>query len=105
MPVRFTWRGEQVKKKIREASKKGLDKTGADCVTTAKIRPRMPFMFGFLQGSMQMRPAEERDNKIVMLWGSFEIEYALYQELRKGFMRHAMDQHYGELVQNIKRYL
>lgn len=117
------WRGEEVSRKIIAATKWGIDKVLSECVVQAKknwIRaprgtpPGPPGGFptvrtSALQGSIEMRPARETSDAIIGLWGSFDIDYAIYVETGTGkmgarpYLRPAADQHYPKLAGYIKR--
>jgi hypothetical protein len=72
------WKGEEVKRKMEQAVRWGIDSTMADCVTTAKSLVRKKTTV--LQGSIQMRPAQDVGGKITGYWGSFSVKYALWVE-------------------------
>lgn len=105
------WRGPEVAERVRAASLAGIDETLAACVVTAKAdyRPGHGLVTAALQGSVQMRPAEMQGDVGVGLWGSFDIDYAIYVEMGTALMaaqaqlRHAADQHYPSLAERIAR--
>ena len=72
------WRGDQVEAKVRYATRWGMDSVMADCVTTSKSM--VPRKTTKLQGSIQMRPAEDQGSRIVGYWGSFAVKYARWVE-------------------------
>lgn len=73
------WRGKQVKARLERAARMGIDDTTSRAIDYAK--PRTPVKTGTLQGSLMMRPAQTTGNTTFGLWGSFNVEYAIYQEL------------------------
>lgn len=72
------WNGEQVKRNMIIAAKWGIDATMAAAVRKAK--GRVAKKTTTLQGSIQMRQAQQRGDRVVGLWGSFNVNYALYVE-------------------------
>jgi len=76
------WYGVEVKNHTLDAVRRGMDRTMADCVVVAKdLAPRKT---AALQGSIQMRPTVEQGSALVGYWGSFGIDYAIYQEMGTG---------------------
>ena len=72
------WNGEEIKRKMIEAAKCGVDATTAACVRKAKGKVQVKT--STLQGSIQMRPAKVQGDDVVGLWGSFNVNYAIYVE-------------------------
>lgn len=101
------WRGEAIKRRAIEAAKWGIDATTAACVVEAK--QKVPVRTATLQGSIQMRPAKERGDDVVGLWGSWNVDYALYVEkgtsrmAAQPYLRPAADHQYPKLAGRIKR--
>ena len=77
------WNGEQVKAKVERATRVGIDQTTAACVIAAKnrLQPGRGYEYGTLKRSVQMRPAKKDALGLVGLWGSFDVNYAIYIEL------------------------
>lgn len=102
------WRGDEVKKKALAATVMGMKQTMSDCLTTAK--DRVHIRTGTLQRSIKMRAPEIRGSDVVGLWGSWDVNYAFWQEvlpLEKGgkpYLRPAADEHYTHLGKNIRRF-
>jgi hypothetical protein len=103
-------------REIYDAVEYGLTKTAADSVIAAKRRPRMPVRTGTLQSSIQMRKPRREGRRISVQWGSFDVRYALYQELGfrsragrfipgRGFLRGAAAEEYPKLGDHIRRRL
>lgn len=107
------WQGEQVDRRVIGAVLGGMDETMAACVVTAKqdYRPGHGLVTAVLQGSIQMRPAEMREDYAIGYWGSFDVDYAIYVEMgtarmaAQGQLRKAADQHYPLLGERIRRRL
>lgn len=76
------WNGEKITRNVREAIHWGIDNVMADCVTTAKSLVRVKT--SILQGSIQMRPAEDFGERITGYWGSFAVVYAIFIEMGTG---------------------
>jgi len=72
----FTWHGRARKAELLAAVKGGIDETMAVAVGIAKAK--VPVRTAILQGSIQMRPATIRGGIVTGLWGSFQVNYALY---------------------------
>lgn len=104
----LNWKGDEVFKRVQEACAEGIEITMAECVKEAKQRPRMPFLTGALQGSIAMRSPKVTKQKVEGKWGSFDVNYAFFQEVgfrgRPGrrFLRDAADQEYPKLAGRIK---
>ena len=121
MATKLDWRGEEVLRAKLQAAKDGIDETMAECVTKAKRTPAeggtMPVDTSALQGSVQLRPAKLERNVAVGHWGSFDINYALFQEEGfhhhvaglfvpgKFFLQDAAAEEYPQLVGRIRRRL
>lgn len=105
---RVVWLGDAVKRRFENAVRKGLAQTGRDCVATAKDLVHKDTTT--LQGSIQVRGPYKIPSGYVLLWGSFDVNYAKYQEMLpparggKAYLRPAADKHYPELTDNIKRF-
>lgn len=108
MASRLHWRGREIKARAVRAAKIGIDETMADCVEDAKTYHPWQNVTGLLEGSIQMRPAQEEGHRVVGRWGSFSVEYAIYQELGtiymapNPFLRPAADMWYPELADRIR---
>jgi hypothetical protein len=74
----LNWKGEAVTEKVRHAIRWGIDSTTSACVIDAKSL--VPVRTSILQGSIQMRPAEDFGDRITGYWGSFATAYAIYVE-------------------------
>ena len=101
------WNGKIVQRKTIEAAKWGIDATTTACVREAKIE--VPVITATLQGSIEMRPAQQRGREVVGIWGSFNVDYAIFVE--KGtsrmsghpYLLPAADHQYPKLAGRIKR--
>lgn len=105
--VRLDWKGDDVHKRMLRAAANGIDRTLAPCVNDAKGLVRVKT--ATLQGSIRFEPAEIHGTRISGLWGSFDVNYALWQEIgthrmsAKPYLRPAADRNYGQLAANIRR--
>lgn len=102
------WRGQQVKDKIIKATKKGIDSVLDDSVRLAKNLVHTRFFF--LQGSIQMRPAKQIGDQIFGRFGSWSMDYAIYQELEKfkgskPYLRPSADIYFPKLKKRIRGYM
>ena len=108
--VRFNWRGPIIAARIVDASRKGVDKTMAQCIAPAK--ERTPVRTGTAQGSIQIqRFAQVRGNRTSGTWGSQKVNYFIWLELgARGRAGHHMlmrsaDENYPSLPRNIRSFL
>lgn len=109
MSVTLSWRGEAIKAKLREAQRLAIDETTASCVGPAKDRVRIKTRI--LQGSIQFRPATREGSRTVGRWGSFDVNYALWQEVitfsqagHQPYLRPAAEEEYPKLAARVKAY-
>lgn len=107
----LTWNGDAIQRKAIEATQWGIDQTMAVAVTGAKseLYPGHGWQFGFLQGSLQLRPAVVVGNVVVGLWGSFDINYAIFIEQGTGvftglgYLQNNADREYPKLAGRIAK--
>ena len=92
-------------RRTREAARLGINETLAIAVQIAV--PLTPFLWGFLRRSIRFQPAQVQGDRIVGKWGSFDIIYALRQELfhktKKHYLKKAADKAYPTLTARIRR--
>ena len=103
----LVWYGKQVLSAVKEATKGGINATMLECVLDAQgqLYPGHGFRYGFMQGSLKSEAAVEENDAIVGRWGSFTVNYTLFQETRLGFLRYAVDRQYPELAKRIMERL
>ena len=100
------WNGDVIFRKTVEAARTAMDDTMARCVVEAKIR--VPTLTTTLQGSIEMRPTRREGELLVGLWGSFQVNYAIYVEVgtsrmsAQPYMRPAADHEYPLLPGRIR---
>lgn len=108
MSFSLDWQGNKIKQIVFEACRLGIDETTAAAVTPAKERVRVRTRL--LQGSIQSRPAKRDGNRIVGSFGSYDVNYALWQEIGTSkmsgqpYLRPAADQEFPKLSERIKRH-
>jgi len=101
------WEGPALAKRVRKAEMIGVNQTMARCVTMAKGLVRVDT--SALQGSLRMEPAVPFGGGVRGRWGSFDINYALWQEIgtskmsAKPYLRPSADFEYGLLGARIRR--
>jgi hypothetical protein len=107
--VRLTWYGDALKKRLDEAQRLGIDITTHAAVTPAKQFVRIKTRI--LQGSIQARPAAKEGGRWVGRWGSFDVNYALWQEIKtfsqaghRPYLRPAAEIEYPKLAGRIKAF-
>lgn len=100
MAFKLDWHGKDISDKARRAAIRGVNKTTVKAVNVAK--PTTPYITGTYRRSLQARQAKARGNRVVGVWGSFDVNYALNVEMRHNVLRNAADIAYRELAKNIK---
>ena len=101
------WYGDRVQARLLEAIRQGIDETMAECVNKAK--PKTPVLTGTLQGSIQFRPAEVKGDSVSGVWGSFDVNYAIYVETgslgrpARNMLRSSAAEEYPRLIERIRR--
>jgi hypothetical protein len=105
MPASYSlaWRGGAIVGRTKHATRQGLEETLARCVTMAMGLVRVEF--GTLQGSLRYEMLGNEEGE----WGSFDVNYALFQELgtwkmtAKPYLRPSADFEYPMLAARIRR--
>ena len=107
---KIDWRGDEIKSELERATLEGMEKVGAEFVRVA--HPITPIWQGFLRRSTRFDPArKEPDGTLVIQMGSFDINYAEYQEKGtarmpgKYFYQRASDETWPKLNDRIKEAL
>jgi hypothetical protein len=78
----MNWQGTNARKAVERAVTRGMLRTMSDCVYFAK--GEVPVNYGTLQGSIELRPPYRRGNVFIGIWGSFNVNYALWVEIGTG---------------------
>jgi predicted transcriptional regulator len=113
MSVRLTWYGDKIKERLDEAQRLGIDETMLACVAPAQARVRVKS--GILQGSLAadkgMEVAHKEGGRWVGRWGSFNVNYALWQEIKtfshvghQPYLRPAAEIQYPTLAKRIEKF-
>jgi len=107
---RLDWHGDALKRRLDEAQRLAIDETTASCIEPAKDRVRVKTRI--LQGSIQFRQAVKEAGRWVGRWGSWDVNYALWQEIitfrlagHQPFLRPAALQEYPKLAARIRARL
>ena len=110
MSDELDWNGEEVSAHVRAAAHSAIDETTAVCVGGAKEKVRVTTRI--LQGSIQFRPSVDEGSQVVGRWGSFDVNYAWWQEIKKfrlaghqPYLRPTTDEEYPKLGARIRAYL
>lgn len=104
--MKLDWKGDDIKGKALRAAKIGIDQTMAACVTSAKGKVRVKT--ATLQGSIRFEPAIAFANGARGVWGSFDVDYALWQEIgtskmsAQPYLRPSADAQYPQLETRIQ---
>jgi len=107
----LTTRFDEVQDAGKRAAQDAMDETMALCVQRAKATVRVDT--AALQGSIMFKPAHYEGDMLVAEWGSFGIEYAIYQEIGPvsgsrswaftPYLRPARDAEYPHIVERIAK--
>ena len=107
MPTEHKWHGNEIAAEIERATVEGMETVAADFVRTA--HPKTPVYQGFLRGSTKWGKVKRHaDRSMSLEMGSFDIEYAEYQERGtalmpgKFFYQQSADQTWPKLGSRIK---
>lgn len=107
---RVKWTGPVVVARTLEATRKGVDKTMAQCIAPAKRLT--PVVTGTAQGSIQIQDFAKRSrNKTSGTWGSQKVDYFIWLEVGKAgrtghhMLRRSADENYPNLAGNIKGFM
>lgn len=101
------WHGPRIIEKMVRAAKAGVDQTMSQAAIQAKRNhPGWINQTGKAEGSIQVaEKAQERGSFIVGLWGSRNVVYMLWLELKHGSaLRSAAAVTYPNLAANIRRH-
>ena len=82
MPLHLDWHGDEILKRLREATRDGIDETMGLCVNGSK--ERVPVITATYQGSIRFEPATIQGDRVRGQWGSFDVGYALKVETGRG---------------------
>ena len=101
--------GDEVSGAVRKAIREGLVQTASECVR--KAVPRAPIQYGVLRRSIRFAPPEDTPTGVSVFWGSFDVEYALAQEVGTGkrpgkfFLASSADEEYPKIKERIRSRL
>lgn len=104
-----SWRGDEIVRDVNRASVRAIDQTLAKCVIIAKGKVRVKT--ATLQGSIRFEPAVSFGQGARGSWGSFDVNYALWQEIgtsvmsAQPYLRPAADAEYPQLKHRIQANL
>ena len=107
--ARFQWFGADRLKDMERATRQALEEVAGDAVDEAKRRVRV--RTGTLQGSLMFQPVFARGRQLVIQWGSFDVNYALWQEIgtsqmsAQPYLRPGADKAYPKLGKRIRSLL
>lgn len=103
------WHGDAIRARLSRAAQQGIDTTTHAAVTPAKEKVRVKTRI--LQGSIQARPAVQEGGRWVGRWGSFDVNYALWQEIitfsqagHQPYLRPAASEEYPKLAGRIRKF-
>ena len=106
--MKLRWNGKQVSKNVEAAAKRGIDKTMAAAVISAKRgHGGWKNRTGAAEASVRIVQFAKRYRKgAVGIWGSADIDYVIWLELKHGsFLRNAAARNYRRLAANIRAAL
>lgn len=102
------WLGDDIQKKVLEATQKGIDQTMSQAVIEAKqSHPGWNNVTGTAEGSIRVVSfAAQEGERITGIWGSVDVNYMIWLELKRGSaLRGAADRTYPKLRDNIQKAL
>lgn len=105
---RLDWRGDEVRRRLEEAARKGIDDTMAAATIGAKqSHPGWRNRTGTAEGSIRItRPARKQGAATVGRWGSQGVVYMRSLEFKRGSaLRNSADKTYPSLGRRIKEQL
>jgi len=105
---RVDWRGDNVARAMRAASKRGIDDTMAAATIEAKSNhPGWRNRTGTAEGSIKIiTPAQEKGDGVEGQWGSQAVNYMIWLEILRGAaLRSAADVQYPTLVSRIAQQM
>ena len=106
MASKVDFRGDELKRKYRRSCEVGINKVMADCVGHSKANhPGWKNRTGLAEGSIKIqRFASELGGAITGLWGSAQVHYMIWLELKHGSaLRRSADVNYKNLHKYIKQ--
>lgn len=103
------WKGDEVRERVVKACLVGINRVLARCAILAKTLVRV--RTAVLQGSIRTEPAVNLGGRARGVWGSFDVNYALWQEIgtavmrAQPYLRPAADAEYRGLAGEIRKAL
>lgn len=104
--MKLDWRGEIIVSKYQAATIIAVNQTMGEAVAVARRMVRVKT--STLQGSIRMKSAVKKRGGVSGEWGSFDVNYALWQEIGtkvmqgKPYLRPAADFQYRFLGRRIR---
>lgn len=116
---KLNWEGKKVLATVNAATLKGINKTMANCVESAKRNHEWQNRTGTLEGSISIAEYAQKEGRGAYgLWGSKDVVYALIHELggqagrgrnvkipARPYLRPAADAYYPLLTENIRSFM
>ena len=116
---KLKWEGKKVLANVNAATLKGINKTMAACVESAKRNHSWQNRTTTLEGSISIATYARKEGRgAAGLWGSKDVAYALIHELggqagrgrsvtipARPYLRPAADAYYPLLAENIRSFL
>jgi len=108
MGFRLDWKGDVVKRQIREAARAAID----DCTAAAVLvaQDRAPRDTGFMANTIEFEPAQEEDGRIVGRFGNWTADYTLWVEMgtsrmaAQPFLRPAASSEFPKLPERLRAH-
>ncbi len=107
MTKRVTWHGDKLMRRIDKAQREAIDETTASAALAAQgdLYPGHGLITGLLQGSVKAEQARRTRKGYSGRWGSFDVLYAVFIEIRYGFLRKAAEGEHPKLAGRIRARL
>ena len=100
---RLKWNGDEIISKFQKAQVAGIAEVATLAVGDAAADT--PVKTGLAQGSVRAETPKVEDTRVSTVWGSFDVEYYIWLELRGNMLRNAADAHYPGLAAAIRKHL
>lgn len=105
------WNGRAISGASREACRKGINATLADCVAQSQQTGYVPVDTGALKNSLRFQAAEGSGPTLTGSFGSYTVPYAIWMEIGtrfvtgKLYLRRSADLHFRELPDHIRDFM
>ena len=96
------WNGDEIISKYQQAQVAAIAEVATQSAVNAAINT--PVVTGLAQGSVKADIPQVAGNRVFTLWGSFDVNYYIWLELRLNMLRNAADEFYPGLAAAIRKH-